>query len=48
MICTVDFTVKAGDKITVTWYEPSHSTSTADNQGTLVVDVYGYGVPSSS
>ena len=44
IVCTVTFKLVKGDDIMVTWYEPSHSTSTSDNLGTLVVDVFGWGV----
>ena len=42
--CNANFKLVKGDDIMVTWYEPSHFTSTSDNLGTLVVDVYGWGV----
>jgi hypothetical protein len=44
IVCTANFKLVKGDDIMVTWYEPSHSTSTSDNGGTLVVDVFGWGV----
>ncbi|CAK0901714.1 unnamed protein product, partial [Prorocentrum cordatum] len=39
--CRVNFTLKEGDKIRATWYEPSHHTSLQDNAGDIFVDIYG-------
>ncbi|KAK3289501.1 hypothetical protein CYMTET_3074 [Cymbomonas tetramitiformis] len=42
IICDVDFVVSYGDTLTVTWYEASHSSSSSssDNDGTIIVDLF--------
>ena len=42
IICDVDVTLREGDVLTPTWYEPSHSTGVSNNNGTLVVDVWAF------
>jgi hypothetical protein len=41
IICTVDFSVESSNRLTPTWYEPSHRSSTRDNAGDIVIDLYG-------
>merc|ERR1719343_1402047 len=36
--CSVSLSLSSGDSILATWYEPSRSTSLADNGGSIVVD----------
>ena len=40
ILCTVKFTAKPGDSMAATWREPSTNTSTSDNCGTQVVDIW--------
>jgi len=42
IVCTVSFTLSAGDNILATWYEPSRSTSLQDNGGSITIDLYGW------
>ena len=42
IICVADFEVGSFDTLTPTWYEASHSSTTSDNSGRHVVDVYGW------
>ena len=40
IFCTVEFLLDVGDKLAVTWYEPSHGISAQDTSGPITVDVY--------
>jgi hypothetical protein len=42
IVCFKTLTVAPGDKLTPTWYEPSHKISMHDNVGTITIDLYGY------
>jgi hypothetical protein len=42
IVCVKALTIKEGDRLTPTWYEPSHQTSTSDNDGTITIDLYGW------
>jgi hypothetical protein len=39
--CSLSYNINKGDGIIPTWYEPSRSTSTSDNCGTQVVNIWG-------
>ena len=41
IICNVDLTLGASDQLRATWKEPRLRTSTGDNGGTAVFDLYG-------
>ena len=40
LVCKVPFAVKKGDDLIPTWQEPSNNTSTSDNCGTQVIDLW--------
>jgi hypothetical protein len=41
IVCKKSFTLAPGDKLTPTWWEPSHSSSWQDNWGNMTIDLYG-------
>lgn len=41
IVCTVSFSLDTGDRVLASWYDPTHKSSTADNSGTIIVDIYG-------
>lgn len=48
IVCVKLLTLRAGDKLTPTWYEASRQTSTSDNDGTMTIDLYGYATVSQT
>jgi hypothetical protein len=41
IVCHEALTLAQGDKITPSWYEPSHQISINDNGGIITIDLYG-------
>jgi hypothetical protein len=42
IVCRKPLVLQQGDKLTPTWYEVSHRSSTEDNEGTIVIDLFGF------
>jgi hypothetical protein len=42
IVCIKSVTIQQGDRLTPTWFEPSHQSSVGDNDGTIFIDLYGF------
>ncbi len=42
IVCEKTLSLNLGDTLTPTWYEASHQVSTADNGGTITIDLFGW------